>query len=85
MGAMRYSLPIRIARPAKLFSDMAIMVNRRPKFEPTPWSAKLWMLNRLDTGILGLATDGFDVAAQLPAWRGAPAAPRGDAHPKFDP
>jgi hypothetical protein len=60
-------------------------VNRHPKFEPTPWSAKLWMLNRLDTGTLGLATDGFDVAAQLPAWRGAPAAPRGDARPKFDP
>jgi hypothetical protein len=55
---MRYSLPIRIPRPAKLFR-ISQLVNCCPKFEPTPWSAKFWMLNRLGTGTLGLVTEGL--------------------------
>ena len=41
--------------------------------------------NRLRTGPLVWSRTGLDVAAQLPAWRGVPAATRGDARPKFDP
>ena len=69
---------------SEAFSDMAIM--------------SIAVQNLLDLGVqncwdaqslghrtFGLVTDGFDVAVQLPAWRGVPAATRGNARPKFDP
>jgi hypothetical protein len=69
---------------SEAFSDMAIM-SIAVQICTTPWSAKLWDAESLGHRTLGLITDGFDVAAQLKAWRGVPAATRGDARPKFDP
>jgi hypothetical protein len=69
---------------SEAFSDMAIMSIAVQNLHD-PWSAKLWDAESLGHRTLGLVTDGFDVAAQLPAWRGVPAATRGDARPKFDP